>query len=300
MRRTAVVLGCVALGVWLLFYANWPARQVAQVTLHPPGSAPVRLTLWKAEPLVEIPFTTNSGWVRFGERRWKLHGRAFGSGVGRVAVSPDATQALVHRSFEGGEFPCVLIDLRTGEMRSAHRLSRDVGQGCTMLRSHTALEPMIDEELMRELRSGDPARFRAACHELKCRPFTQEHWPKYAAVALDPKVPDDRRRYLPYLLYHDDDEVGYAEQKTGIFAKTADPDPQVRLFAAWALCEFGQVTPAREFDLLDVWRRGPTAADAEVESVRSWWVSNAEPEYWKAALPATTTAPVVPSVTPTR
>jgi hypothetical protein len=82
-----------------------------------------------------------------------------------------------------------------------------------------------------------------------------------AAAALDPAVPEDHRRYLPYMLFHGDDRLRYEVQKSRTFAKTADPDPRVRLFAAWALCEVGQVNPARKFDLLGVWRRGPDAVD---------------------------------------
>jgi hypothetical protein len=287
----AVVAAVVALGIWVLFFANRPARQVGQLTLTPPGGAAVSLTLWGAKPLVELPFTTNTSWVRCGGQWWKLHGRSFGSGVGPVAVSPDLTQAVVHNSFEGGEFPAVIIDLRNGDMRRANRWSDYVAQGWTIRRWHTALEPLTDDELMTELRSADDARFRAACDELECRPFTNEHWQKYAAAALDPTMPDAQREYLPYLLYHDDD-VRYAAMMMGTFAKTADSDLHVRLFAAWALCELAQIEPEREFDLLGIWRRGPDAAEAEIKAVRAWWVSNAKPDDWEAPTAGGTTQPV--------
>ena len=51
---------------------------------------------WAAEPLVEVPFTTNTKWVRWGDKEWKLHGRNFGNAAGPVAVSPDLTQAVLH------------------------------------------------------------------------------------------------------------------------------------------------------------------------------------------------------------
>ncbi len=121
-----------AVVVWLLFFANWPARDVANVQLTPPGGAPVVLTLMAADPVVELPFTTDTAWVRCGDRRWKLHGRGFGSGVGRVAVSPDGMQAVVHNSFEGGEFPAVLVDLRTKQMQGVSRWTDYESMGWTM------------------------------------------------------------------------------------------------------------------------------------------------------------------------
>ncbi|HEV2296836.1 MAG TPA: hypothetical protein VGR35_23550 [Tepidisphaeraceae bacterium] len=291
MKRAVAALGCVALAIWVLFFANRSARQVGQLTLTPPGGPPVALTLWAADPLVELPFTTDTKWVQCGGKRWRLHGRSFGNAAGPVAVSPDLSQAVVHSSFEGGEFPAVVIDVRSGDMQRANRWSDYAGQEWTMRRWHTALEPLTDDELMRELRSGDQARFRAACDELERRTFVNAHWTMYATAALDPNLSKHQRRYLPYLLYHGDD-VRYGAQMTGIFAKTADSDPQVRLFAAWALCELAQVEPGREFDLLAVWRRGPDAADAEVKAVRAWWVSNAKPEYWEGATASSTTQPV--------
>jgi hypothetical protein len=294
----AAIAAVVALGIWVLFFANRPARQVGQLTLTPPGGAAVSLTLWAADPLVELPFTTNTKWVRCGGKWWKLHGRSFGSGGGPVAVSPDLTQAVVHNSFEGGRYPAVLVDLRNGDMRRANRGSDYAAQGWTIRSWHTALEPLTDDELMSELRSGDLARFRAAYDELKRRPFTNEHWSMYAYAALDPRMPDvAQRRVLPHLLYHGD--VHYAERMTAIYAKTTDTDPRVRLFAAWALCSLAQIEPEREFDLLDIWRRGPDAAEAEVKAVRAWWVSNAKPDDWEAATAGGTTQPFhLPPVAP--
>jgi hypothetical protein len=291
LKYAVLTFGCVAIAIWFLFYANRPARQIGQLTVTPPGGAPVALTLWAAEPLVELPFTTNTKWVQCGGRRWKLHGRGFGSGAGPVAVSPDLTHAVVHSSFEGGEFPSVVIDLRNGDMQRADRWSDYAKQGWTMRRWHTALEPLTDDELLRELRSGDQARFRAACDELERRPFTKGHWTMYAGAALDPNLSKHQREYLPYLLYHGDDDVRYEAQMRGTFAMTTDADLQVRLFAAWALCELAQLEPGREFDLLAVWARGPDAADTEVKAVREWWVSNAKPEYWREAAASGTTLP---------
>jgi hypothetical protein len=96
------------------------------------------------------------------------------------------------------------------------------------------------------------------------------------------------------MLFHRDDRLRYEVQKSRTFAKTADPDPRVRLFAAWALCEVGQVNPAHKFDLLGAWRRGPDAVDDEVKAVRAWWVSTAKPVYWEAATTDGTSRPVDP------
>jgi hypothetical protein len=260
-------------------FANWPARQVGQLTVAPPGRAPVTLTLWAAEPVIELPFTTDTAWVRcMGEQR-KLHGRAFGSGVGRVAVSPDLSQAVVHNSFEGGEFPAFLFDLRTGEARHVNRWTSY--SAWTMHRWRTALEPLSDEALMRELRSGDGVRFQAAADELERRPFLREHWVMYADVALDPNVPADRRAYVPYMLYHGDDAMRYEDRMSALYAMSgdADADLKVRAFASWALCELAQIEPTREFDLIAISERGGDAMEAEIAAVRAWWSANAKPEY---------------------
>ena len=160
-------------------------------------------------------------------------------------------------------------------------------RGWAMRRWHTAFEPLTDDELMRELRSGDDVRFRAACDELERRPFTDRHWAMYAAAALDPKLSKHQRGYLPYLLYHGDD-IRYEAQMRATFARTEDGDPRIRLFAAWVLCGLAQVEPGREFDLLATWACGPGAADAEVIAVREWWVNNAKREYWQGAASPTT------------
>jgi hypothetical protein len=129
LAAAALVLGALA---WLLFFANWPRREVAQLQLTLPGGAPVLLTLLIADPVIELPFSGHSAWVRCNGRSWKLHGRAFGYGNGRIAVSPDGTQAVVYRSFEGGESPAVLIDLRTLKMQPASRWTVDNSEGWRM------------------------------------------------------------------------------------------------------------------------------------------------------------------------
>jgi len=89
---------------------------------------------WAAEPVVDLPFTTDSAWVRYGKNAWKLHGREFGSGIGPIAVSPDWTQAVAYSSFEGGKFPAVLIDLRTGAMQPVSRWTNYESQGWTLFK----------------------------------------------------------------------------------------------------------------------------------------------------------------------
>src|SRR5688572_14609190 len=88
-----VVLACFAF--WWVFYANKPAQQAAQLTVIRPDGTPVTLTLWSAEPRVDLPFTTDTAWVRVGQAQGIIHGRAFGGATGEVLVSPDCTQALV-------------------------------------------------------------------------------------------------------------------------------------------------------------------------------------------------------------
>ena len=97
-----------------------------------------------------------------------------------------------------------------------------------MRRWHTVLEFLTHDDLMRELRSGDRNRFIAACEELKCRPFTDAHWAMYAAAALDPAVPEDHRRYLPYMLFHGDDRLRYEVQKS---LRSRRPRTPTRAFA---------------------------------------------------------------------
>ena len=131
--RLAKVALVIAVVVWLLFFANWPAHKVASAQLiSPGGGAPVVLTLMVAQPVVQLPFTGDTAWVQCGDLRWKLHGRDFGSGVGRVAVSPDGTQAIVHKSFEGSEFPAILIDLKTTHMQRVNRWVNYESLGWTM------------------------------------------------------------------------------------------------------------------------------------------------------------------------
>ncbi len=284
-RTAAIALGVVLLGFWLLFFASWPARQVGQFTIAASGGEPVKLTLWRASPIIPLPFTTASSWVRCGDRSWKLHGRGFGGHPGPLLLSPDGTEIVVCRGWEGGTFPVVVIDLRTGATRDAPPRfgARDYeAAGWSRQKWRTELEPLTDQQLMAQLRSGDRDRFFAARNELERRPFTDEHWRMYAEVALDPDLPEQLRQTLPHTLYHDNGELRYEDELSFIFARLNDPDRKVRLFAAWSLCQLSQYTPEREFDLVAIWQAGPDVIDAKVTQERDWWAANAEPRHRKS------------------
>jgi hypothetical protein len=130
----AIGVSVLTLTIWYVFYANQPARQVGQLHITPPSTSPVTITLWVAEPRVDLPFTTDTAWVRCGRNEWKLYSRAFGHSTGSIAVAPDRTRAVAYGWFQGHEFPGVVIDLRTGAMQRADRWVDYEAHGWTMHR----------------------------------------------------------------------------------------------------------------------------------------------------------------------
>ena len=117
MKRRLAWLAFFAAGFWLLFFARWPKRQIAELVITPPDRGPVNLTLWASAPVVSFPFFDgDKRFVRCGDHQRMLHGSGFGYGLGKLAVSPDFKQAVVYHSFEGGQYPTIFVDLSTGEL----------------------------------------------------------------------------------------------------------------------------------------------------------------------------------------
>lgn len=119
------LLSCSAL-IWLVFFSTIPASKVAQVSVQGADGRVYVLTLWQARPLVPLPFLdTPHAYVQFGEDRFFVHGRSFGWAMGDVLVSPDHTQVIVTRRFEGGERAYMLISLAKGRRKRIKGWSAD-------------------------------------------------------------------------------------------------------------------------------------------------------------------------------
>jgi hypothetical protein len=175
-----------------------------QKTIINAEGEPVELTLWSAERVVKLPFFDGkSAYVYCGNSRRCIHHGEFGDGVGDVLVSPDHSQAIVERSFEGGRFSGVLIDLRTRKMRDCSLLSNDLDvHRWERHRWRTRFELLVRKELYDLFRSSVFEDVRTAAQELERRGFEDRDWPAIASAFADRRLPIDHRQFFGWKLVY--------------------------------------------------------------------------------------------------
>jgi hypothetical protein len=132
----ALAVPLTLLGVfWILclihvvFGATVNPRHTGWVDVETPDGTTHRLELWRRDPLVSLPFSSNShAYVRYAGREMEVSNRGFGWGVGGVVVSPDGRRAVAEAKFEGAPAAGVLIDLQTGDMTDWDRYAGDMSK----------------------------------------------------------------------------------------------------------------------------------------------------------------------------
>jgi hypothetical protein len=132
-RKSLLCLGLILLlpcsCCCLVFEARRPARQVAEAQVIRADGATHTFTLWRAEPLIPLPFfDTAHSWVEWNGRWVKLHGNQFGSAPGDVLISPDGSEAIYGSRFEGADRAIYRFDLRTGKRKRVKGWSKDYEQ----------------------------------------------------------------------------------------------------------------------------------------------------------------------------
>jgi hypothetical protein len=206
--------------------AHWPAEPTgSQKTFVTPQGQSLTFTLWSAERVWKLPFFDgDSKYVRFGDKQFRLHDGAFAYGVGGILVSPDRSQIIFERAFEGGRTSGVLVDMTTREVREWDVFSGNpkvVGWA----REHwrTSLEALPRDELLRRLSSRNLGAVRLAMDELGARGFEEADWTVMATVFADRVAPVDVRRYLGHALVHEREDQAEAWRRKAYFGSTTMP-----------------------------------------------------------------------------
>jgi hypothetical protein len=260
-----------------------PARPLGfQKTILSAENESITLTVWSAERILKFPFFDgSSAYVHYGESKLLIHDGSFGYAVGGILVSPDQTQVIVERNFEGGLTSGLLIDLRTRKAREWSLFSNNpVVTGWTRHRWHTRFETLDRGQLHEQLRSGVLEDTKTAVAELRVRGFQEMDWPNFARVFADAQLPLDCRRQVRWSLVHDRPtqvlpeivtstcglvgglsgqgpllaastlfpsrtEVHSLETIALVATVLDDQNPDAQLSAAWALGEIAPDAPAK-------------------------------------------------------
>jgi hypothetical protein len=122
-----ILLACIVGCGWIIDYATGPARQVDEITVHDADGVAHTFSLWRAAPLVPLPFIdTPHSYVRYGGRTYKLHGNEFGAAPGPILLSPDRKQVAVTFRFEALAHAIYRIDLASGKSRNVYEFAHDL------------------------------------------------------------------------------------------------------------------------------------------------------------------------------
>lgn len=260
--------------VWVVVWANGPARRVGQLTILRSGGPPAVLTLWEARALIASGLISGrSHRVGFGGKVVTVHTRQRGSDVGPVFVSPDGSQAWVSGTYHGTVDHGLLVDVATGAMqRTDSRADAYERAGWHRRFWRTEFELLSTAEVLAVTREQSPDRYKLALDELTARGFVAGDWPAFTAALLDPSFPSTYRPGLAYAVTPAGG-VDYDERIDFVGGWLDDPEPKVRLCSAWALAvmaidtNFGR--PA--FDPAAVWQAGRGEQDRVIVEARTWW-----------------------------